>query len=76
MSNEEIYTLLCAPLAAKSEYKIGEQVSYQFGRQIITGDVVWVSDGEGGQIYVVRNDETGFPDVVRGNELRAVPEKA
>lgn len=70
LSDDELWALLCAPLAQKSEYKPGEKASYRSGRELVTGEVLWVSDGEGGQLYVIENEDAGFPDVVRGNELQ------
>lgn len=69
LSDDELWTLLCAPLAPYSEYRPNERASYRSGREIITGSVLWVSDGDGGQLYVVENDTTGFPDVVKAGEM-------
>lgn len=74
-NSDELYALLCAPLAPRSEYRPGDQASYQSGAKIVTGEVLYVSDGSGGQLYIIENQAQGFPDVVRGNELREPRER-
>lgn len=64
------------PMARHSEYRPGEQAGFEgVAGQIQTGEVLHVSDGPGGQIYIVANDETGFPDVLLAGEIAQPPEQ-
>lgn len=59
------------PLAPRSEYRPGEQASYETAGQLLHGEVLHVTDGMGGkgQLYVIENPKQGFPDVVPAKEL-------
>lgn len=70
MKKKEWSVLLQTPLASRSEYQVGEQVSYLVGGQRVSGEVLCVLDGPGGgQFYFVENLAQGFPDIVRASEL-------
>lgn len=58
------------PMASHSEYKPGEQAPFidENGQQQ-AGEVLHVSNGPGGQLYIIENPETGFPDVVPASEI-------
>lgn len=56
--------------ARYSEFTVGEPVSYENAGQLATGELLHLSDGEGGQLAIVENLTTGFPDVVPARELR------
>lgn len=70
LSDDELWTLLCAPAARYSEHRSGDQASYLAGGELVTGEVLYVADGEGGQLYIIENQASGFPDVVRAGELQ------
>lgn len=57
------------PAARYSEFIPGQLVTYQLGGQLATGWLLYLSDGEGGQLAIVENRATGFPDVVPAREL-------
>lgn len=57
-------------LAKHSEYRPGEQAPYlDENGEPISGDVLHVSNGPGGQMYIIANDETGFPDILLASEI-------
>jgi hypothetical protein len=57
--------------ARYSELKPGEQARYRTGTQLVSGEVLHVSDGAMGQLYIIANPLTGFPDVVPARDLIA-----
>lgn len=60
-------------LAQHAEYGPGEQASYIAGAQLQAGEVLHVSNGPGGQIYVIENEETGFPEFILASDLAVKP---
>lgn len=57
------------PLARYSEFRVGESVRYLVNGKVTRGPVLHISDGEGGQLAIIENPWTGFPDVVPVREL-------
>ena len=59
------------PMARHSEYKPGERIAHiGAAGQPQAGEVLHVSDGPGGQLYIAENDETGWPDALLASEVR------
>ena len=57
-------------LARQSEYRPGEQAGFEDATgQLQHGEILHVSNGPGGQMYVIENTETGFPDVLLASEI-------
>lgn len=60
-------------LAKQSEYRPGEQAPYLENGTPLAGEVLHVSNGPGGQMYIIANDETGFPDILLASEIAQQP---
>lgn len=56
-------------LAKHSEHRPGEQATFETAGQLQTGEVLHVSNGPGGQMYIVENTETGFPEILLASEI-------
>lgn len=60
---------IAGPAARYSEFSRGEKAGYQTGLHEYSGEILHISDGEGGQLAIIENLKTGFPDVVLVREL-------
>lgn len=56
-------------LAPHSEIRPGESATYRNGTQIVTGEVLHVVDSAMGQLYIIENQLSSFPDVVAARDL-------
>lgn len=57
------------PPARYSEFRVGESVKYLSGALMTRGPILHISDGQGGQLAIIENPWTGFPDVVPVREI-------
>lgn len=55
--------------ARYSEFKVGESVKYLSRGKKTRGPILHISDGAGGQLAIIENPWTGFPDVVPVREI-------
>jgi len=62
-------------LVKHSEYRPGETAPHITAGQRQEGEVLHVSNGPGGQMYVIENEETGFPDFVPASEIAPAVEQ-
>lgn len=58
------------PMASHSEYRPGEQAAHiDAAGDLQSGEVLHISNGPGGQLYVIANDETGWPDILPASQI-------